>query len=251
MKKNIKKQLYLLLFLIPVLAGCNKEPVYYTLNAPNDQMKVTASSDSITLERAYQDKEAVKFTWNEATRRGSDSLSYYFRLYNADAKDQVSELVKIGAGTRSISWTNRQINDLLASWGFKADDKVVLMGEIIAEVVDSNTYMKPETSKVQLKVMGYDPQDLMYIMTKTDGMSHVITMATTTQDSIYHWSGSLTPCEYWFSTDNNNGYPAYVRGVADNTLTYSKSGTGDHFTITEAGSYDITVNLNKMTVIIK
>lgn len=249
MKINIKKQLYLLLFLIPVFAGCNKEPDYYTLNAPNDQMKVTASSDSITLERAYQDKEAVNFTWNEAANRGSDTqMTYYFRLYNADAKDQVSELVKIDAGTRSISWTNRQINDLLASWGFNPGDKVNLVGEVIANVVASKTYMKPETSKVQIKVAGYDPQDIMYIWTLAGGSNRVITMETASDDSIYHWSGTLSPCEYWFSTDKNNGNPAYVKGGTDNTLTYSKTNAGNHFTVTEAGLYDITVNLNKMTV---
>ena len=62
MKKNIKNPLYLFLFLLSALIGCNSDPEYYSLDVPGDQMKLQASSDSMVLERANADKEAFKFT---------------------------------------------------------------------------------------------------------------------------------------------------------------------------------------------
>ncbi len=249
---KVKKQIYLCLFLLllPFFTGCNSDPEYYTLNSPDGQMKLVASTDSLILERVDANKQVVTFTWKEAADRGADTqLSYYFRLYQADKKDNQSELIKIERGTHSISWTAREINDLLNSWHVSVGSTTTVVGEVIAEVTTSKKYLKPELSKVQFKVSGYDPSDIMYIMANTAGQSRAISMEATDQEGIYHWKGQLDPCEYWFTTNKENGYPAYIKGSTADVVVYSKDGSGDHFSADKQGVFDIVVDLNKMSVI--
>lgn len=250
MKMNIKKQLYLLLSLIAFLSSCNSDPELYTLTTPSDRMQVKASTDSLVLQKAFQDQEAIKFTWNDATDRGADTqLTYYFRIYMSDVKTNISELVKISDGQRTISYTHRQINDLLASWNITPGDKVNLVGEVIAKVTASKQYMKPETSKTEFKTIGYDPADVMYMMAKTSsGQNLTITMETTNEDGVYHWAGVINSGEFWFSSDKTKGYPAYIKGADDNSLVYSDTGAGSHFTLSDKSMVDVTIDLNKMTI---
>ena len=44
-------KLICLLFLVSIVASCNKDPEYYTLETPADQMLLKASSTELTLER--------------------------------------------------------------------------------------------------------------------------------------------------------------------------------------------------------
>ena len=44
-------KLICLLFLMLIVASCNKDPEYYTLETPVDQMLLKASSSEITLEK--------------------------------------------------------------------------------------------------------------------------------------------------------------------------------------------------------
>ncbi|TWV11286.1 hypothetical protein FQ707_11420 [Bacteroidaceae bacterium HV4-6-C5C] len=248
---KVKKQIYLCLFLLllPFVTGCNSDPEYYTLNSPDDQMKLTTSADSLVLERVDADKQVVTFTWNEATDRGADTkLSYYFRLYQADNKSNQSELIKIEPGAHSISWTAREINDLLTSWNVGVGNVTTVVGEVLAEVTASKKYLKPEISKVQFKVSGYDSSDIMYIMANVAGQSRAISMESTDQEGVYHWKGQLDPCEYWFTTNKDNGYPAYLKGTDGNAIVYSKDGTGEHFSTDKQAVFDIVVDLNQMTV---
>lgn len=252
MKRNIIKRLYLLLFVVSGIIACNSEPDEYTLAVPNDQMKLSASSDSITLERANADKEAVKFTWNDAASRGADAeLTYYFRMYMAESKDKVSELVKIDPAARSISWTTRQINDLIGSWNVSPGEIVKMEAEVIAKVTSSKTYMKPEVSKMQFKVRGYDGADVMYIMAKSEGKTKIIAMNLTSEEGVYKWVGKMDPCEFWFTSNKDNGYPAYLKGAEATSLIYSSKGEGDHFIISQESLYDITIDVNKLTANLK
>ena len=63
-------KLICLLFLMSIAASCNKDPEYYALETPVDQMLLKASSTEITLEKEKENEVAVLFTWDAAAQRG-------------------------------------------------------------------------------------------------------------------------------------------------------------------------------------
>ena len=68
-------KLICLLFLVSIVASCNKDPEYYTLETPADQMLLKASSTELTLEKEKENETAVTFTWNAAAQRGGADAS--------------------------------------------------------------------------------------------------------------------------------------------------------------------------------
>ena len=151
-------KLICLLFLMLIVASCNKDPEYYTLETPVDQMLLKASSSEITLEKEKENEAAVIFTWDAAAQRGGAdaTITYFFRMYMADLHSNVTDLYEIESEERSISFTHKELNDILASWSILPGDKVTIEAEVIGQVNSSVEYLKPELSKTQLNVIGYD-----------------------------------------------------------------------------------------------
>ena len=87
-------KLICLLFLMLIVASCNKDPEYYTLETPVDQMLLKASSSEITLEKEKENEAAVIFTWDAAAQRGGAdaTITYFFRMYMADLHSNVTDL---------------------------------------------------------------------------------------------------------------------------------------------------------------
>ena len=79
-------KLICLLFLASIVASCNKDPEYYTLETPADQMLLKTSSADLTLEKEKENETAITFTWNAAAQRGGAdaNIAYFFRMYMAD-----------------------------------------------------------------------------------------------------------------------------------------------------------------------
>lgn len=245
---KIIKQIFLPLILVLLMGSCNDDVKYYTLDIPSDKMKLSASSDSLILEKVDESKEAVTFTWNDATDRGAGTrIVYYFRLYHAEMTNLESELIKIDEGTRSITWSVRELNNLLHSWNIAPGEEVPVEAEILAVVESSSQYMKPEVSKTQVKVVGYDTSNKLFLAATVAGQLRNIEM-TMLSEGIYTWAGELDVSTFKFVRDADKGAPAYLKGADDNTLEYSSSGEGISFSITEPKYYIINVDLNKLEI---
>lgn len=238
-----------------LIGSCNDDPDYYTLDVPSDQMHVTASKDNIVLERADETKEAINFSWNKATDRGADTkIVYYFRLYHSEMKAPngnllESELIKIDEGVQSISWTVRELNNLLASWDVPAGDQVTVVAEVLATVENSTEYMKPEISETKFNVVGYEIANKLYLTIQAGAQKRSLEM-NTINESTFKWTGSLDVSEFWFVRNIEKGAPAYMKGTSSNSLLYSATGEGEHFKINNAGIYEILVDLNNMEITI-
>ena len=153
---KIVKQIGLLSALVWLMSSCNKDPEYFTLVAPADQMNITASAEKIILEKADETKDSVTFTWNKATDRGPDTeLVYYFRLYVAEMKERQIEFIRLDSETYSMSWTAEELNDLLLDWNVFPGDEITVAAEVLAVVEVSPKYMKPEISVTTFNVVGY------------------------------------------------------------------------------------------------
>lgn len=224
MKLNINKILCLIPALLIGLSGCNKEAELYSLPVPDDQMKVTPSVTDIVLERTNAANEAVTFTWGEATDRGKDTkIAYYFRLYQTVNKDNCSELVKV-EGERKVTWTVRQLNDLLASWGLLPGDTYSVTAEVIAKVPVSYEYMKPELSFAEINVTTYNPANIMYIVMGEGEDQRTYQMTSTVADeNVFTYQGNLPAGSFKFAYDAADAEAFYNGG--NGALSFGATGT--------------------------
>ena len=210
-------KLICLLFLASIVASCNKDPEYYTLETPADQMLLRTSSADLTLEKEKENETAITFTWNAAAQRGGAdaNIAYFFRMYMADLHSNVTSLYEIEAGERSISFTHNELNDILASWSILPGDKVTIEAEVIAQVNSSAQYLKPELSKTQFDVVGYDKNAtaIYMVMITEDGERSMRRMTEKVVGSgIYQSQAELKPCKYFFALSAESDYPCYMKG---------------------------------------
>lgn len=248
-------RLVCLLFLMSIVASCNKDPEYYTLENPVDQMHLKASVAETTLEKEKEHEAAVTFTWDAAAQRGGAdaSTTYYFRMYMSDLRTNVTELYQIETGEFSISFTHSELNDILASWNILPGSKTTIEAEVIAQVNSSVQYLKPELSKTQINVTGYDKNAtaIYMVMVADDGVKTVRRMTEKVVGTgVYQSSITLEPCKYYFALSASEDYPGYVKGEnGDNSLKYVGAG-GDHEMLvnTKSGTYTVVADLNMLDV---
>lgn len=248
-------KLICLLFLMLIVASCNKDPEYYTLETPVDQMLLKASSSEITLEKEKENEAAVIFTWDAAAQRGGAdaTITYFFRMYMADLHSNVTDLYEIESEERSISFTHKELNDILASWSILPGDKVTIEAEVIGQVNSSVEYLKPELSKTQLDVIGYDKNATAIYMVMVDDAGEKTVRRMTEKvvgSGVYQSTAELKPCEYFFALSPDSDYPCYMKAEnGDNSLQYvAEAGNGEMFENTKSGTYTIVVDLNRLDV---
>lgn len=240
-----------LLFLMLIVASCNKDTEFYTLETPLDQMLIKASSSTITLEKEKENEAAVTFTWDGAAQRGdaNASIRYFFRMYMADLHSNVTSLYEIPEGEHTISFTHKELNDILASWSVLPGDNVTVEAEVIAQVNSAVEYVKPELSKIQLDVTGYDKNAtaIYMVMVTEDGERTMRRMTEKSVGSgIYQSTSDLKPCKYFFALSADSDYPRYMKGEnGDHSLQYvTEEGDYEMLENTKNGTYTIVVDLN-------
>lgn len=243
-----------LLCLLLAMASCNEETEYYTLEVPEDQMHLTASSTDVVLTKPQEAETAVTFTWNEATDRGEGtSITYLFRMWMVENTNNVTEVYEVPAGERSIGFTHLQLNDILAGWNVTPGDVATLEAEVIAQVNCETHYLKPELSTTRLDVRGYAKNlEALYLTMETseDGIRTVRMPEVRTGSGVYRTTlEDLEPCSFFFATSSDEAYPAYVKGADDNTLAYAvDESAASPFENTLTGAYEVIVDLNALSV---
>lgn len=137
-----------------VLISCNSETENYVLEAPEDQMKLRVSSKEIVLNGMNEDEIAVTFSWDNAKDRGQGTkLVYLFRMRMAEQINNSTKIYEIPLNEKSISFTFKELHDMLAGWNILDDTKVTIEAEVIADVIISEVYMKPEVSFVLFDIL--------------------------------------------------------------------------------------------------
>jgi hypothetical protein len=165
-KNTMKKLLKTFAVLALLCAGCkddNNDTPQVSSEAPADQMHLTpapasSSSSPIVLALASKDETALTFTWSEAADRGSGlTLKYRFELTNEDGSKTLEKgTTDADAQARSISFTHKQLNDLLTdTWGLAHSTPLTLKAVVAAEVQNPPKQMSPEVSNATVVVTCY------------------------------------------------------------------------------------------------
>lgn len=249
MRKSYK---YFLALALPLLAGCNSSTdVMYHIENPEDQMKLTASAEELTLDPDEADTEVLTFTWNAPADRGENAkLTTYFRMDIADNNfETATDLIEIPAGETSLSLTTDDVNEALTKWGISPGATVRLEAELIASVENPNLYMKPELSKTTLLVKGYKVESKpLWIVNDAKTLFDSDETSEIMLAKQYSWTGKFaknTGIKFVF--DKATQLPSLNKGADNNTLVRrtSASEPDNLFNAPEDGYY--TVNLSTKT----
>lgn len=253
MKSIIKNGLVTLIGCILALTGCNSDPEYYSLPVPADQMKLAISSPSLQLSRSKADEVAARFTWNEATDRGDGEIVYLFRLYRtADKENTATQTIEVAKDKRTFEMTNRELNDIISSWGILPGEEADITAEVIAKVVDSKIYHKPELTLCDFKATGYNAS-AVYLIIEEEGESlRGIPITESDTQDVFMWKGILPSCQFRISDNDVTGWPAYMKGETQGNVTAlisvdSPEQGGEYFVCEQESAFEITVDLNQMT----
>ena len=237
-----------------VIMGCQDETERITLDSPQDTMGLKVSSSDVVLNQDLGNEEAISFTWGSAANRGEGTkLTYYFKMDMADNNFETSiAKVEIPEGVQSISYTHKEMNALLNGWKVTAGETAMLEAEIIAEVSGGSVYMKPEISKVQFSVTGYNiaPRDLFIVGSAVEGMdaAKALKMKEVFSEQKYEWGGHLKKGDFKFIKSRTSLTPSYTKGANNNTLVYNETDGGTLFHIVKDGYYFITVDVEELTI---
>lgn len=251
----MKKILKYMLFCLPFLAaGCSEDDLRFSYDAPEDSMHLTPSTEAVVLNPGMKQDVAVTFTWNNATpREGAKTMTYYFKMDIA-GNSFATSIDKIDVtGTNSISFTHKQLNEMLGTWGVAPGASVDVEAEIIADVQSDETFMKPEISIATFNVTSYS-EKLFLAGSATsagDDLSRAIEITEEVTGELYSYCGLLNPGEFYFPMSRENDTFAYGRGADDSHVAYFDNGNAQKFTVANRGFYYITLNLTNMTIDIR
>ncbi|MDR0541422.1 MAG: SusF/SusE family outer membrane protein [Dysgonamonadaceae bacterium] len=250
----MKSICYSILFLIPVLfsTGCDKEAT----QPERKQLKLTVSSESLTLVEEDEAKNVLTFSWNEATPIGADySFTYLFQLDVANNNFQTATEPVTVSGARSISFTTVELYDLIVeTWGRTAGEPVLLEARVAAKV-DGPKFQYPEIAYSKTTVITYQPasQPVYIVGTATDAglnPSLGIKMNEVSNGRLYDWKGKLKAGNFKFISVLGSMLPSYNKGASDDSVVErtSEERADNYFQITEAGTYYISFSKKTMSI---
>ena len=242
------KSKYILLALTAfVLAACNEDPTYYTLDDQPDDMHLQVSDTVLTLNKAKEDQTAVTFKWDavKSPIEKYDSITYAIRLYNTDDKtNSTTEFINVGKD-RTYSFTTDELNTIVGKW-VTAGTTVNMTAEVVGTVNNNTKYIKPEKSTTTLKVTGYEkyPTYLYMHITTDEGKEQTVRLSQRNLGTgIYEATTEMEPCSYYFTTTATSQYPAYGQDK-DSLLAYVTEGTIPQFKFEDIGTRTIIVDTN-------
>ena len=245
---NTINKFFGLLCVLLVFTACNEDPTYFTLENQPDDMHLQASVTELTLSKAQEDESAVTFKWNtvKSPIENYDSITYALRFYATDSKNEHhSDFFSLG-GAHEVSFTHKDLNAIVARW-VPAGTSIAVTAELVGTVNNQIKYIKPEVSKVEFRVTGYEKNPTyLYAHIKDDatGAERVERMSQRQLGTgIYEATLSMKPCTYYFTTSTTDAYPAYGQDTGGK-VKFIDNGNVQPFTNTVTGKRTIIVDTN-------
>lgn len=246
MKKYIKTGLMLCAACM-ALTSCNEDPEFFELKTYPDEMHIQCSVDEIILNKGNADQAAVTFTWDKVTSPISpdDVVTYKLCLYPSATKEQMSAYIE--TEDTQLTLTHDQLNSMVARWALPGE-AVKVTAQVLSIVNNEQKYVKPEVSKVELTVTGYEKYPTYLYMVMTDEGGNVTTERMEQRQlgtGIYELTFNLMPCTFHFATSEET-YPLYgmAAGGDGEQMEYVNEGEYTEFETFLLGQYTVIVDTN-------
>lgn len=247
----MKKRFYQIMGLcsiLGVMAACNEDPTYFTLEEQADEMHIISSADSIVLNKGTEYEKAITFSWDEAHSplNANDSVSYSLRLYATSNKSaNYTEYYQLGT-ERQMSFTHDELNTIIGRWVLPGQ-VVKVTAQVVGTIHNAEKYVKPQSSTVEFTVSGYEKYPTYIYIHMTDTETGKATTQRLSQrqlgTGLYEGTFNVTPCTYHFVTATEGDYPAYGSAGGEE-MVYVTTGEIPEFTNTETGRRTFIVDTN-------
>lgn len=243
-----------LLFIISIVS-CNDDsidlPIYDNITEGNP-LKLEVSEDSIVLNQAYANEQALLFTWEDGRERSPDSeLTYFFKLDIANNNFESSIVTEeMPDGIYFKSYTAKELNDLIENhWKKPLGENIELSARVIAKVSSEDKYRKPDYSTVSFTVKSYthEANPLFIVGDATSAgwnTEKALMMNEVEAKRVYSWRGSMSAGNFKFLQQLGEMIPSFNKGSDNNTFVErtSKDQPDDLFTIEESGLYTLILH---------
>ena len=218
---------------------------------------LSVSTAEITLEQAKDNNTAVEYSWTTGTNRGTQaSISYTFQIDLSGNNFANAITSELGKAVYAKAFTVGELNDiLLNTYGVSSNTRSDLEARVIAEV--SHEEVEPDSSDIiTIAVTPYEPvSTTIYFMGSAAPNGWDANMANpmvVDQDdpTTFTYQGELNPGQLKFITTLGSLLPSYQKGEDENSLLYRTDDTQPNvnFEISEAGIYNISMNLIDLTI---
>lgn len=262
---------FMLLGVVALMASCNKDPEYYELPDQPDEMHVGATlgvnSDSeknlIVLSGTYSNETALTLTWSPI--QVNDPVSYLVRFYATESKNDdhtaffadgetgcIGTFGKDASGNLTYTITHNDLNTIVARWAFPGDE-ISITAQVVGTINNEQVYIKPQTSTVDVNVVGWEKYPISLIAFITDSKGKLSTLELTQNTlgtGVYTGKINVTAGTVYFQKPVTSKQAASYYMGEDGKLKYIDEETPNaptredelQFTITEAGTLMVDVN---------
>ncbi|TYR37782.1 SusF/SusE family outer membrane protein [Sphingobacterium phlebotomi] len=254
--KKIYHILRLCLVLPVIFSACKDD--FGNIDYPDGPLVLSVSESDVTLEITAPESDAVTFQWTPGSNFGSNAaIKYTFELALKGTDFEESVHSSYNQGNTEHIYRTAALNTLLMNeFGVAPGDVVELEARVTAEVQADN--IEPQISEVvSITIQTYKPvsSTLFLIGSATpngwsvDNPAQMNAVQGT--PGAFVWQGSLMPGEFKFITTEGNFVPSYSRGTDNSSLYFRESEEDPYdepFHITEAGVYQLKVNLISLAI---
>lgn len=226
------------------LFSCEKEEVKAVLNE-SAKSDLSFSSSALTLLKEKAEENAVTVNWTKPDYGFSAGVQY--RVLVDKANNSFKSALSFTTGTtNSLTWTHKQLNNLLQSMGFKPNETASL--DVAVETIFSDALVKRTEVKKLTAVLYLDKLDL----SSTWGL-----VGSAAPNG---WDGPDVP---FYKTGATGVFVCYAKLAAGDVkirennkwdLNYGDNGANGTLEVNganivvKAGSYKITFDAAKLTV---
>jgi len=249
MKKILTKLLTLSSISLLMLASCNKDESNKVVIASNTKAgTLSASQTTLVLTKANQDNTALTFTLQSPNYGFSAAVTNTLQISSTSDFSNVKE-VAIGTKTTTKSYTVLDFNAMLLALNLPTGVNSTVQARLKSQITGS-TSAPIYSNVVSLNVTPYALISFIYVPGAYQGWNPATadSLQSATSNGVYtgvinFTAGNLeykiTPAKVW-----TNSYGITAAGV----VVYNG---GDNFKAPSAGSYFLTLDLNKNTMVAK
>jgi len=147
--KHINKIIFLSVIITMLFAACHKvlELPYYKNGWP---VILSASKTNVTPTPADSSKEVVSFTWTDPRYATEASNNKYILEIDSTGRNFSKETTRIVTGTLGISFTGKELNNILAGFGFFPGQKFSFDIRLTSSYGNNNEQYKSNVIKVDI-----------------------------------------------------------------------------------------------------
>jgi len=252
-----------LLFLLICFAACKKG--INDIEKVQEQMALTTSSASITLDENNLSKNIITFNWKPARPQSDDHLVSYTTKLDIVGNNFGSSTAIMNYeddGTLSRSFTSEQLQNWAnQKWGIPTNKSFTVEFRVVAQWEGGATFEAPEVRTVQVNVtpirtVVFDADKVFLGGSAVPGLSKVEMPKTLENLNQYAYVLNLQPGELQIPVEYSGATNYIASADAGTTLNDGTAigikmrETAFSWKIETAGQYRVVVNMQKATATI-